>query len=302
MKIPFEQEFELYHYGESLCSQKARLGMAEKQLNYKSHHIVICDVAEQCQNLTEEYIRVNPKGIVPTLIHYGEQVFDAHEIIRYVDKIYPDSGVRLWPSDPERLSIAQKWFDEGMLKENERYGSNFGMGIPILSHPILAQTLQKQPLDLVVQKYRNHPIESRGKRFTTLRREGRAFPKEIFTEALSHVCRGLIEMNELLDRFGGPWLLGDFTLPDITMMACFHRLKDVKLDVLLNHEAIPLMARYWDGLQKRKSYQEAVLNWHDEENWRAALKVVYGEGPSPLCNQAMSIMGELAKKQITFTQ
>ena len=107
MKIPFEQEFELYHYGESLCSQKARLGMAEKQLNYRSHHIVICDVAEQCQNLTEEYIRVNPKGIVPTLIHYGEQVFDAHEIIRYVDKIYPDSGVRLWPSDPERLSIAQ---------------------------------------------------------------------------------------------------------------------------------------------------------------------------------------------------
>ena len=62
------------------------------------------------------------------------------------------------------------------------------------------------------------------------------------------------------------------------------------------------MARYWDGLQKRKTYQEAVLNWHDEENWRAALKVVYGEGPSPLCNQAMSIMGELAKKKITFTQ
>ena len=112
MEIPFEQEFELYHYRESLCSQKARIGMAEKELNYKSHHIVICDVAEQCQSLSEEYIRVNPKGIVPTLIHFGEQVFHAHQIIRYVDKKYPDSGESVWPTDPKKAGIAQKWLEE----------------------------------------------------------------------------------------------------------------------------------------------------------------------------------------------
>jgi hypothetical protein len=86
------------------------------------------------------------------------------------------------------------------------------------------------------------------------------------------------------------------------MMACFHRLKDVKLDVLLFHEAIPLIASYRDCLQERKTYQEAVLDWHDEENWRAALKVVYGEGPSPLYNQALTIMDGLARKKITFTK
>ena len=41
MTIAHQQELELYHYSESFCSQKARLGMAEKDLNYKSNHIVI---------------------------------------------------------------------------------------------------------------------------------------------------------------------------------------------------------------------------------------------------------------------
>jgi len=48
--FPFEQELELYHYAESLCSQKARVGLAEKQLDYRSRHIVLCDIAEDSQS------------------------------------------------------------------------------------------------------------------------------------------------------------------------------------------------------------------------------------------------------------
>jgi glutathione S-transferase len=268
--------------------------MAEKKLAYKSNHVVICDVAEECQNLSKEYFRVNPKGLVTTLVHNGEPVYDAHRIIRYVDEKYPESGENLWPSDPRLQAIAEIWFEEGMLNEDGRYGSNFGMGIPILSHPILARSLNKQPLDGVIEKYKHHPIESRGKRFTALRRDGKAFPAEVFTEALTNVCQGLVDMNCLLDRFGGPWLLGDFSLPDITMMACFHRLEDVSLDVLLRHDTVPLLSAYWDRLQARPTYQVAVVDWHDDENFRSAIREVYGDQRSPLHDQGMSIMTSLA--------
>ena len=292
--ISHDQEFELYHYGESLCSQKARIGMAEKNLEYKSHHIVICDVAEECQNLSEEYLEVNPRGVVPTLVHNGRQVFNAHHIIRYVDDNYPDNGQKLWPSDPARIKIAQKWFEDGMLNEDARYGSNFGMSIPILTHPFLAHTLNKQSLDLVVEKYRNHPIKSRGQRFTELRRHGKAFPKEVFTEALTNVCRGLSDINKLLEKYGGPWLLGEFTLPDITMMACFHRLSDINLGVLLSHEKVPLVWDYWARLQERPSFQEAVLNWYDYKNWRPSIIEVYGNRISPLYDESILIMDALS--------
>jgi len=112
MTIAHQQELELYHYSESLCSQKARLGMAEKDLNYKSNHIVICDVAEECQNLNSNYLEVNPKGIVPTLVHKGMPVYDAHRIIKYLDDQYPERGNKLWPQDENRKKIAAHWFNE----------------------------------------------------------------------------------------------------------------------------------------------------------------------------------------------
>ncbi len=293
MAIAYEQEFELYHYGESLCSQKARIGLAEKSLDYKSHHIVICDVAEDCQNLTPEYLKVNPKGIVPTLVHKGRPVYDAHRIIKYADEQFPKRGARLWPEDEERRQIAGYWFEEGMLDENGLYGSTFGLAIPILSHPILAHTLSRQPLDLVVEKYRHHPLEIRGKRFTALRRDGTASPPEILTAALNSVCRGLREIDGLLDRFGGPYILGDFSLPDITMMACFHRLEDVRLDGLLDHVTVPRLRDYWQRLQERPSYKIAVTDWHDEVNWRTALTEIFGDRPSHRLEQALSLMDSL---------
>lgn len=294
MVIPHEQVLELYHYRESLCSQKARAGLAEKGVDYKSHHIMICDLAEECQNLTAEYLAVNPKGIVPTLVHNGEPVYDAHRIIRHVDEHFPNSGSRLWPQDEERAAIAERWFTEAMLDETQPYASTFGMAIPLLSHPILAHTLQRQPLDVVVEKFKHHPIERRGKTFTALRRDGASPPTEAITNALTNLCRGLKEMNGLLERFGGPWLLGDFSLPDVTMMACFHRLEDVHLDDILDNEAIPLIGEYWQRLQARPAYPAAITEMHDEINFRTAVAEVFGEQPSPRLTEAQEIIGQLA--------
>ena len=121
MVIPHEQELELYHYKESLCSQKARVGMEEKQRPYKSNHIMICDIAAECENLDHEYLQVNPKGIVPTLVHYGEPVYDAHRIVKYLDEQYSDTGQKLWPDDNDLADEAGYWFTEGMLDETAPY-------------------------------------------------------------------------------------------------------------------------------------------------------------------------------------
>lgn len=71
------------------------------------------------------------------------------------------------------------------------------------------------------------------------------------------------------------------------MMACFHRLQDVRLDDLLDHSAVPLIANYWQRLQDRPSYQEAVVDWHDEVNWRSAIPEIFGDGKSPRLDAAV---------------
>ena len=294
MSVPFEQEFELYHCGESLCSQKARIGMAEKAVAYRSQHVMLCDLGSACENLTPEYLAVNPKGIVPTLVHNGEPVYDAHRIVRYVDEQRPDSGEKLWPTEPGRQAEAEFWFSSGMLKDDEALGTSFGNAIPVFTLPILAETLRRQPLETIEKNFARHPLSERGKLFIAMRRHGPQTPPGFFEQAATELCRGLLRLERTLAQSGGPWALGDFSLVDITMMACFHRLEDVRLDGVLQEKSLPGLWPYWERLQGRPSYATAVTDWHDEENMRPAIKDVLGDGPSPVASLVTETLASLA--------
>lgn len=282
MSVAHVQDLELYHYAESLCSQKARIGLAEKKLPYKSHHIMICDVNPDCQNLSPEYLVINPRGLVPTLVHRGEPVYDAHRMIRYVDEKYPDSGVRLWPSDQQRQQIANYWFEEAMLKEDLPMDGNFGNAVASISLPILVNTLQRQPLKVLQAKMARHPLRQNAEIFLNLHQQGWEVSEDAHGRVLSLLTDGLLRVEKQLERSGGPWLLGDYSITDITMMACFHRFEDVRLDAILAEPALRKTSDYWQRLQQRPSYREAVLDWHEEENWRSAIREVFGTGESKL--------------------
>ena len=94
MTVPFEREFELYHFGESICSQKARVGMLEKDVPYASHHIGLCGFSAGCDNLAPEYVRVNPRGQVPTLVlPDGSIMSETAAILIHLAACHPDKGL-----------------------------------------------------------------------------------------------------------------------------------------------------------------------------------------------------------------
>ncbi len=291
--IAHEQEFELYHCNESLCSQKARVGLLEKAVAYRSHHIMLCDINADCQNLSPEYLAVNPKGQVPTLVHDGKAVYDAHRIVKHVDDARPDSGVRLWPEEPGRRQWAAEWFELGMLDDTKPLGATFGTAIPMITLPILARLLQRQSTDAVSANMGRHPVEQRRQIFLRLHREGAgSLPPQAIEGALGALCGGLARADDNLAEFGGPWLLGDFSLADITMMACFHRLEDVGLDGLLRDESVPRLGGYWDRLRARPSYSAGITDWHDD-GWRSAIEEIRGAQPSPLLGDARRCLREI---------
>ena len=71
----------LYHSPYSTCSQKVRLALAEKGLEYTSREISFA----REEQLTPEYLKLNPNGVVPTLVHDGEPVTDSSCIMEYLD-------------------------------------------------------------------------------------------------------------------------------------------------------------------------------------------------------------------------
>ena len=73
---------ELYHFHGATCGLKSRLALAEKGVEYVGHAV------ERDYLRTPEYRKLNPNGVVPTLIHNGDVVLESSCIINYIDDVF----------------------------------------------------------------------------------------------------------------------------------------------------------------------------------------------------------------------
>jgi glutathione S-transferase len=75
---------ELYHSVNSVCAQKVRVALAEKGLEYKSRLMTL-----RGDQFDPAYMRLNPNGVVPTLVHDGRAVIESSVILYYLDEAFP---------------------------------------------------------------------------------------------------------------------------------------------------------------------------------------------------------------------
>src|ERR1700746_3190558 len=94
---------ELYSAPQSTCSQKVRLTLAEKNLNFVEHKMKLF----QNDQLKPEYLKLNPNGVVPTLIDAGTPIIDSSVIMEYLDEVYPE--IALSPSGPKQRAQMRAW-------------------------------------------------------------------------------------------------------------------------------------------------------------------------------------------------
>ena len=91
----------LYCYPGSLYSSIARLGLAEKHVRYEER---LVDIGPAMRSYAPQYMRINPRGVVPTLEVRGERITDATRIIAWVDEHLPGFIARA----EERLRAAKE--------------------------------------------------------------------------------------------------------------------------------------------------------------------------------------------------
>ena len=89
---------ELYHTSHSTCSQKVRLTLAEKGMPERNKDWIEHDVdLNKFQQLTPEYLKLNPNGVVPTLVHDGQPLIESSALLEYLEEIIPEPS--LAPAD-----------------------------------------------------------------------------------------------------------------------------------------------------------------------------------------------------------
>jgi glutathione S-transferase len=95
--------FELYNAMQSTCSQKVRYTMAEKRLEFVEHRLKLF----KNEQLRPEYLKLNPNGVVPTLVHDGTPIIDSSVIMEYVDELIPENP--LMPADLKARAEVRAW-------------------------------------------------------------------------------------------------------------------------------------------------------------------------------------------------
>jgi glutathione S-transferase len=75
----------LLHYMGSSCSQKLRIFLNLKGLPWASH---LVDLSAN-ENLQPWFLGINPRGLVPVLVHDGAVHIESNDIIQYLEQRFP---------------------------------------------------------------------------------------------------------------------------------------------------------------------------------------------------------------------
>eukprot|EP00218_Dolichomastix_sp_CCMP3274_P011618 CAMPEP_0170136064 /NCGR_PEP_ID=MMETSP0033_2-20121228/2954_1 /TAXON_ID=195969 /ORGANISM="Dolichomastix tenuilepis, Strain CCMP3274" /LENGTH=298 /DNA_ID=CAMNT_0010371715 /DNA_START=57 /DNA_END=953 /DNA_ORIENTATION=- len=79
----------LLHFTGSSCSMKVRLVLAVKGIEYKAREINI----PGDEHFKPWFLGINPRGLVPVLVHDGKVIIESNDIIAYLEEQVPTPSV-----------------------------------------------------------------------------------------------------------------------------------------------------------------------------------------------------------------
>jgi glutathione S-transferase len=206
---------ELYHNNISVCAQKVRLVLAEKKVAWTDRHIDL----KRGDHLTPEFLKVNPRGLVPVLIHDGEVVVESTLICDYLDDVFPAPPLK--PESPlarARMRLWPKLVDEGL---------HVACGTISFAAIFAKQLREGLSKDALEARLAQMPDPARRERQRQLIELGLGAP--FVKDAVRLHDKAIREMDAALAD-GRPWLMGaQFTLADVVMAPYVERLDRLTL-------------------------------------------------------------------------
>lgn len=201
----------LYHAWASTCSQKVRLCLAEKGIDYEGRLLNL----RRFEQTSPEFLKLNPNGVVPVLIDGDFVMTESTAITDYLDERYPAPALK--PSGARgraEIGMWNRFIDEV---------PTIAVKLPSFQKNMRPALAQYSPAELEAAIARI-PNPDTAARWRAAAAGGIPQPE---------LDRAHADLRNMLDRMeaalaprsaespaarGGPWLLGaQFTLADINI-------------------------------------------------------------------------------------
>ncbi len=239
---------ELYHSINSVCAQKIRIALAEKGLTAKDHLMTL-----RGDQFDPAYLKLNPSGVVPTLIHDDKVVIESSLILYYIDDAFPNPP--LMPKDAQaryRVRMYNKLIDE--------YMHNSCMIVTFAT--AFRPAFLKMPRETWQAEVAKSPLKRRAEYKRSVIEHG--LESEFVIDALAQHQKMISWMAEDLKR--GPYLAGDaFSNADAAVIPYILRLELLRLDGMWAQ--YPAVADWWARMRVRPSVKTTIQDRMSEADW-----------------------------------
>jgi glutathione S-transferase len=239
---------EHYHNINSVCAQKVRIALKEKGLEAKEHLLTL-----RGDQFDPAYLKLNPGGVVPTLVHDGNTIIESSLILYYLDEAFP--APPLMPKQPtlrHRARLFNKLIDEYLHNSCMilTFATAFRPNFLKLSREAWLAEVNKSPLKRRAE-YKRSVIEH-------------GLDSEFVGDAIAQHKKLLSWMDQSLRS--GPYLAGEaFSNADCAVIPYILRLELLKLHGMWDR--YPRIDDWWSRMRERGSVKAAIFDRMSETDW-----------------------------------
>ena len=238
--VPGMKGLHLFHFVLSNCSQRVRLALEEKGLEWTSHHLNL----PANEHVTADYQRINPNGVVPTLVHDGQVVIESNDILLHLEEHSPEPPLQ--PGDPE---------ERQRMTQCIAASSAFQGTIKVLSHELLFRPFRQvgpEEVALYEERHANRELVEFLRDYAEAGAPWRA--------RVEQANRKLeVSLGELETALGErPWLSGEaYGLADISWIVNANRLIQARVDLA----RWPRFRDWAERVMARPAFDRAVASY-----------------------------------------
>jgi glutathione S-transferase len=257
----------LYHHHTSVCAAKSRLALEEKGVAWDGK-LVDLRGSEQHR---PDYLKMNPFGLVPVLIHDGKVVSESTVINEYVDDEF--KGPALRPADPYKRAQMRIW--TRMNDENVHAAT----GVITSSIAFRHQANHADQVSHIPDPYKKDRKSASVEGGVDNRHFRTALHRiEILFDQMEEALGGG-GPGQVLAGGGPDWLVGEYSLADIGLASYIVRFDHLQLNFLWSER--PRVAAWYERLKARPAFQRAILGWLDRDYSYVELMIEQGKKLRP---------------------
>jgi ganglioside-induced differentiation-associated protein 1 len=238
---------ELYHHGSSACAAKVRFALAEKALAWTGHYVDIL----RGEQFRPEFLAINPKAVVPVLVHDGHVITESTVICEYLEEAFPQPP--LLPRTPLERARVRAW----TKAVDEELHPACSAITYVVSHRHTILRNGAGSFEEFMQRGGSEGAAARALKWQWIQQglaaPGAADKIRLYVDYLRKMEHALQESD---------WLVGnDFTMADVAMAPYLNRLSALSMEGLWQGGRLPRVEDWFERVRGRPTFEPAFVAW-----------------------------------------